>query len=523
VIRQPGLLVIALDAVDPDIIQSGADDGTLPTWRALLDDGASFRTRNPPGLYVGAIWPSLFTAVSPTRHKRYCYEQLRAGTYEVRPFRNTDYAAEAFWTALGRAGRTVAVVDVPKSPPPDPTVALHVVDWRVHDPDPALFQSHPADLRAEIERDYGSKPVDICDAFAPDLAGARALRDHLIQRVESKTQLCLDLLSRRPWDLFCVGFSEGHCAGHQFWRIHDPGHPAHDPAVREALGDPLQQVYRALDRAVARLMEAAGRHTPTFVLASHGMGPHYDASFMLPDLLLAMQGVRPQPLGVRSLERGWTMLPESLLAAMRPAVVALRRRLSGRRAMGERPLGEVLQVPPASRLRYFAVPNNDAHGAIRLNLVGREPHGLVEPGREALRMVEEIRSGLASFVNEETGEPIVEAVRPIAELFPGEPTDELPDLIVDWNRRAPIRKVRSHRYGTIARQFPGVRSGDHKPDGLLVARGPGISPARHREPVPSVDVPATVAQRLGVTLREVDGHPIAALIAAPTGALRAPP
>jgi hypothetical protein len=123
-----------------------------------------------------------------------------------------------------------------------------------------------------------------------------------------------------------------------------------------------------------------------------------------------------------------------------------------------------------------------------------------------------------SFVNEESGEPIVEAVQPIGELFPGEPTDELPDLIVHWNRRSPIRRVRSPRYGSIARDFPGVRTGDHRPEGLLVARGPDILADPRGAPVRSVDVPATIAHILGVPLAELDGRPIAALVRTPRAA-----
>src|SRR4029450_647864 len=96
---------------------------------------------------------------------------------------------------------------------------------------------------------------------------------------------------------------------------------------------------------------------------------------------------------------------------------------------------------------------------------------------------------------------------PMGALFPGEPTDELPDLIVHWNRTRPIRRVRSPRYGSLARGVPGGRSGDHRPDGLLVARGPGILADPRGGPVRSVDVPATIAGMLGVPLPDVDGPP----------------
>jgi predicted AlkP superfamily phosphohydrolase/phosphomutase len=508
------VLVLGLDAADPGLLEAWARDGTLPTWRRLLDEGTSCTTMNPPGLYVGAVWPSLFTGVSPTRHRRYCYEQIRPGTYEVVRFQEHDYGAPPFWTALGRAGRAVALIDVPKSPAPDPEVALHVVDWGTHDPSLSGFRTHPATLRGEIESAHGADPLDLCDTYGTDLAAVRALSDRLLRRIGTKAELGLDLFSRRTWDLFFLVFSESHCAGHHFWHVHDPSSPRHDPRVRATVGDPVENVYRRIDASLGRFLEAGGRDTCVIVVTSHGMGNHYDASFMLPDLLLAMQGVVVDRGVVPHLERGWSLLPTPMRALARPAVRWLRGRLLRQRAIGERPLGEVLRSPAVSSLRYFAVPNNDVYGAIQLNLAGREPRGRVTPGPEAERVVEEITSGLASFVNEETGEPILEAVHPIAELYPGEDTRGLPDLIIEWNRRSPIRRVRSVRYGALARDFPGVRSGDHRPDGLLVARGPGIAAGRHTDAVRSVDLPATIAALLGVPVPDLDGRPIAALLGA---------
>src|SRR6185436_19531560 len=51
------------------------------------------------------------------------------------------------------------------------------------------------------------------------------------------------------------------------------------------IGDPLRDVYIALDAAVGRLLEAAGPDTTAVVLCSHGMGPHYDGTHLLEEIL----------------------------------------------------------------------------------------------------------------------------------------------------------------------------------------------------------------------------------------------
>jgi hypothetical protein len=102
-------------------------------------------------------------------------------------------------------------------------------------------------------------------------------------------------------------------------------------------------------------------------------------------------------------------------------------------------------------------------------------------------------------------------VHRIEDLYPGEDVSALPDLIVDWDRSAPIRRIRSAEYGRLARESIGPRTGDHRPDGLLIARGPGIAAGHTLPAEPSVAVAATVCALLGVERADLDGRPIAAL------------
>jgi predicted AlkP superfamily phosphohydrolase/phosphomutase len=57
------------------------------------------------------------------------------------------------------------------------------------------------------------------------------------------------------------------------------------------------------------------------------------------------------------------------------------------------------------------------------------------------------------------------------------------------------------------------RSGDHRPEGLFVAVGPGLAPARMSRAVSIMDFAPTFARLLGVELPSTDGAPIAELLA----------
>jgi len=54
---------------------------------------------------------------------------------------------------------------------------------------------------------------------------------------------------------------------------------------------------------------------------------------------------------------------------------------------------------------------SDLQGYIRINMRGREALGIVEPGDEYDWLCSKIAEGLATFVDADTKEPVVESVK----------------------------------------------------------------------------------------------------------------
>jgi len=494
------VLFVGLDACDPALLAAWAADGSLPTVQRLLGVASHGPTANPTGLYVGAVWPSFATGTSPGRHGRYCYRQLVPGTYGEVFVAPGDIGAEPFWAALSRAGRRVAVVDVPKTAPCAAINGVQVVDWGTHDRDHDPPLSVPAEAIGELQRRFGVDPVGDCDAHGSSAAELADLVGRLERRIAAKTEMTLHLLDRERWNLLAVVYGDPHCAGHQLWHLHDTGHPRHDPAVAAALGDPLRRVYTALDTALGRLLAAAGDDVVSLVLASHGMGPHYDASYLLDEILARLDGGAAGARGEGPLagaRRLWRVLPAPVTARLRP----LRRRLGAR-------LESVLLARRRRGRRYFAIPNNDAWGAVRVNLAGREPAGVVQPGEELAAVLRELERELGVLVNGETGEPLVRSLVRVDDRFAGPGRAGLPDLMVEWSRAAPISVVSSPRIGTVRGRYDGIRTGDHSAEGMLLAVGPGIAAGRREGPVAVEDLAPTITRLLGLELSGVDGRPI---------------
>ena len=96
----------------------------------------------------------------------------------------------------------------------------------------------------------------------------------------------------------------------------------------------------------------------------------------------------------------------------------------------------------------------------------------------------------------------------VRDLYDGPFVDNLPDLLVIWSRNRPISKAWSPKVGEAKVDYPPYRSGNHLPDGILFACGPGILHDHAIGSVSLMDLPATFAARLGVRLPDLEGVPI---------------
>ena len=172
----------------------------------------------------------------------------------------------------------------------------------------------------------------------------------------------------------------------------------------------------------------------------------------------------------------------------------------------------------------FPVNNGLVVGGIRLNLVGREPHGVLEPGAVAEAFCDELIADLLGIVDERTGNPLVRRVMRTARLYDGEHLNHLPDLLVEWNDEIPTGsmivsngvsasvRAKSPKIGIVEGVNHYGRTGEHRPNGLFMAIGPNIRPNRLDREVSILDFAPTLAKLLAVNLPCFDGHPIAELI-----------
>jgi predicted AlkP superfamily phosphohydrolase/phosphomutase len=520
------VLLLAVDAANKDLLREWAADGTLPNIRSLLSRALAGDSAGVEGLYEGSTWPCFYTGVNPGRHGFHNWRQIQPGTYEFsRRYPGEFIREEPFWERLSKAGKRVAILDVPLSGLSRGLNGIQTVEWGSHD---AVygFQTWPPGLSEEVTSRFGSHPLGpSCNSAGRSPEDFRRFRDCLIEGVKRKCELTLHYLDEGPWDFFAQVFTESHCVGHQCWHLHDPAHPNYDAGTVALTGDPLRDVYRAIDDAVGKILAHVDGETVVFFVVAHGMAHNVGADFLLEEGL-ARLGVltRVSPSATGVLRRRWNRLPGPVRAMIKPVLLPLRRGAGPHDGAGGVP-----QLPPwidLARSKCFPYDNGYRVSGIRLNVAGREPTGVLEPGGALDEFCRRISDDLLAIVDTETGKPIVERVIKTSDRFHGDRVDHLPDLLLDWNEDVQIGstgvrdgvarplRLTSDLIGTLEGQCSYCRTGDHRPDGLFAVAGPGTRPGTLDGMVSIMDFAPTLLRLFGLGVDDLDGEPIAEVLKA---------
>ena len=510
------VVVLGFDAVEATLVERWMDEGLLPTFSELARKGTSFRPANNVDLLPDSIWIELALGRRASSLGWYWRpEQVHAGEARIRENRVEDYDLTAFWNVASRAGRRVAVVDVPYAGPAPDLNGVLLREWGVHIPAFGLG-SDPEDFVDRLLARYGPYPFPHspgpayglhvgCDSQNGSRAALESFPAKLAEAIDLKARVLRDLLEQETWDVFVGTFSEGHCAGHQLWHFFDETSPWHEPDAPPHLKRAVRDLYARLDERLADVLEAAGDDATVLVLLSHGMGPHIGGWQLLQETFVRLGYTSAASLvgSVRS------RLPQPVRKVGKAVVRGL--------AHGE--LRDRLKTAAGTPLHPLEVPGmkaipvrNGFNGAVRINLRGRDPLGSVDPGAEYERVCADLKEAIEALHDAETGEPVVEAVVRADVAFGADRHPNLPDLVVRFRRDRVVSSVHSERVGTVtepARSRLMPRSGDHTPHTRLWAYGPAIPAGRTASGGHVLDLAPTVLELLDVPRPEnLEGSPL---------------
>lgn len=497
------VLLIGLDSADADLIDAWADAGYLPTFARLRSEGICGRLGTTAEVMHVSAWPTLYTGTTPGHHGLYHAYQIRAGEQLIHRTEPASCGQPPFWKYLDEAGRRCVIFDAFMDYPLPGFRGAQILDYGTWTwfGEPG---SSPPGLLREIKRRFGPYPAPEHSNFVQVPDDTRHFAQLLIAGTQVKTRIIQSLIREQDWDFLFVNFGEPHGAGHYLWHVGDAAYPTHPADAGGA--NLVRDVYVAVDAAIGAILATVDDRTTVIVTSGDGMGPNYSGCHLMPEMLHRLGHFYSGSVGGSDAES--TAPKKGLLATIRQAVpLGLRQSVTRclprpvRYRMSMKWINSGIDWP---RSKLFCIPNSN-EGYFRVNLRGREPQGIVEPGGEYAELLDALHEELEQLRNPANGARAAERVSQMDRVFNGPRRGDLPDAVISWNLAARVTdELESPTAGRIRGKAGHAVSpfynGNHRAAAFVFARGPAITGGTTLESGHILDVAPTLLTMLGVDL-----------------------
>jgi hypothetical protein len=446
-------ILFAIDSAETRLLEKYATAGQLPflgkfvkNWRIV---------EGPHHFCEMGAWTTFWSGIPAVQHGYHCIRRLVPGEYAVKLSHRPIQECPPFWATMPGS---VSIWDAQECDPDPRLKGEQLCNWRTSFAErcPPTPASYPENLLEEVVARHGepSRPeaINLQDT-------AKRRRDLFLlskQRIATSGRLFREAMERGARDLYVFGCAELHSAGHLCWTYDEEGDQR------------MLELYQDLDRELESVYRLAPEGSRFLAVSAYGIYANYPASDVAEQILRGLGYQQAPPGGGLSLK---SLLP-----------LGVRRKI-----------GEYLPMETQERLINENLKNNTDWsksvafgmptlytGYIRINLRGREPEGIVEPGREYEELVDRIADDFAQLKS-----PVASKIRRVAELSGGVPL-HLPDIMVSWQEReTPWEEVEHPRYRAPIERHHFHRSTYHSYRGFIGALDEGLL-----EGIPAVlDIP----------------------------------
>jgi predicted AlkP superfamily phosphohydrolase/phosphomutase len=313
------------------------------------------------------------------------------------------------------------------------------------------------------------------------------------------------MLQDPSFDVMVVVLSSPDDANHHFWKFMDPQHPSYDAKEGGRFGHIPLELYKKCDEAVGRMLAHVDDDTLVIVMSDHGGGPSPTHRFNI-NYWLRSQGL----LSVKQKRLS------GFSAALGDALYTLKEHLPYKEHIRRLlPVGALSTLSSTlmnianvdwPRTKAYRVPMYAATDGIEVNLLGRQPEGVVRPGEE----YEELRHSIIKQLLDTFGPHgggVVKAVHRKEEIFSGPFVDDAPDLVVKLHEDyAGGISLKPPVISPVPRAFLDVWSGAHRMNGILIAQGRNVQVGVALDDASIMDLAPTILYAMGIPVpSDMDG------------------
>ena len=496
------VFILGVDGAPLRLLRDWAEKGALPTFARLFSEGAygDLESVYPP--VTAPAWTSFLTGRNPGKHGISDWYARAPGSYRLRPVDSTYIKSATMWDEAREGGRKVVSLGLPMNYPP-PQVDGIIVSG-LESPGGKCY-SFPESIQDEVARVVPEFRTHLSEAYRPGRAEP-VIKD-LLDLVDVQSRLAKHFLRTAEWDLFVLQQQASDWSMHFFWHCMDSQHPRYTAKEARLYGDVIQRVFRRIDDGLGEILELLPPDTDVVVVSDHGFGSLEKFVFINNWLMqLGLLHLKKDPatrvkrvlfdLGITPdiLYRAAERLGMNKLAFR--AGKALRYNLLSTLFLSQNNIDW-------SRTKAYSV---GSVGQVYVNLKGREPEGVVEPGGDYEAVRDQIISAIPRLADPDTGETVISRAVRKEEMYHGPYLDTLPDVLLftrDFRYQGGgLSEFMSNRL--VAPSF--AFTGTHRMEGVLMAYGPSIKPGPTTG-ASILDIAPTVLHLLGLPVPEdMDGR-----------------
>jgi predicted AlkP superfamily phosphohydrolase/phosphomutase len=279
--RPTKIIIFGVDAADWGLMQRLLDEGKLPNFQRLIDEGATGVSKTLlPLTKSPIIWTSIATGKVPEKHGIGGFVTVAARGDTV-PFTGNARRVKALWNILSEADYRVGIVGWMVTWPAEEVNGYMVSDYVQYEQEKSIRldrQTYPEDLFGEVDH-LRVIPDNVTDAAvarfypvdsSPEEVQAAPWHKSYVKMIyatdETMKRIALDLAARDV-DLLAVYLNGVDSFGHAFWH--------HRTNVKESpLSEIIDKYYVWVDEALGEFMELMDDDTILLVCSDHGFhGP----------------------------------------------------------------------------------------------------------------------------------------------------------------------------------------------------------------------------------------------------------
>jgi predicted AlkP superfamily phosphohydrolase/phosphomutase len=481
------VMIIGIDGGTFDLIEPWAEAGLLPTFQQLMSEGTWGRLRSTMPPITAPAWSSFITGKNPGKHGLIDFVFRQPESYDVSPVNASLRFGRSLWSLLSEGGKSVIVVNVPVTFPPEPVHGCMITGLLT--PSERSAFTYPPELADDL-RSRGYR------IHSPQ-SYARGDIDRLVRATYDTTDLQLGtvcrLMKEYSWDFLMYVFRGSDRLQHGLWHFMDPSHPLHAAPETDRYRDAILDYYQYMDRQIADLLAQLDEQTVLVIMSDHGAGPFHKYIYMNNWLLrwglLHLQDKLWTRLKSMSFTLGITPVNMYNLL-LRVGLGGLKGRVT--KGKGEKSLAHLFlsfKDVDWARTKVYSLGNA---GQLWINLQGREPMGSVAPGNEYEAVRQDVIERLMEMRDPETGESLVDAVYTREMLFHGPALSQMPDIVFVPKG---FRYLSFGEYEFASHRLVDVSygiTGWHRQEGMILLHGPPMQASGHLQEARIEDVAPTV-------------------------------